>query len=127
MNDSIGLARPLAFHPGWLPVEGGERTLDSRVPFGAAELPAPLVYDETEPALRRRELNFAAKRLADMAFVSALDWSDALGRLRWRGVPPMSGLSVIADQAPRRKRLEAALAAGQIDIRRDTAARTVRL
>ncbi len=115
------------FHPGWLPEEGGERTLDSRVPFGTAGLPAPLVYDETERALRRRELNFAAKRLADMAFVSGLEWSDALARLRWRGVPPMSGLSVIADQAPRRERLEAAMAAGEISIEPDAAARTVRI
>lgn len=127
MNDSVGLARPPAFHPGWLPVEGGERTLDSRVPFGAVGLPAPLVYDESERSLRQREMNFAAKRLVDMAFVSGLEWRDALARLRWRGVPGMSGLSVIADQVPRQKRLEAAMEAEAISIEPDATARTVRL
>lgn len=127
MNDSVCLTPVPAFHPAWLPNEGGERTLDSRVPFGTAGLPAPLVYDETERSLRQREMNFAAKRLADMAFVSGLEWSDALARLRWRGVPPMSGLSIIVDQVPRQKRLEAAMVAGAIDIRPDTTARTVRV
>ena len=130
MNDSIGVIRSPAFHHGWMPVEGGERTLDSRVPFvadGVAGLPAPLVYHETERFLRQREMNFAAKRLADMAFVSGLDRRDALARLQWRGVPPMSGLSVIADQMPRRKLLEASMAAGAIGIEQDAAARTVRV
>lgn len=127
MNDSVGLARSPAFHHGWLPVEGGERTLDSRVPFGAAGLPAPLVYDESERSLRQREMNFAAKRLADMAFISVLEWTDTLARLRWRGVPPMSGLSIIADQMPRQKQVEAAMAAGAISIEQDAAAHRVRV
>ena len=57
-------------------------------------------------------MNFAAKRLVDMAFVSGLDWADALARLRWRGVPPTDGLDTQTDAAPRVARLEAAMAAG---------------
>jgi CubicO group peptidase (beta-lactamase class C family) len=107
-----------AFHPAWCPVIGGETTLDSRVPFGRAGLPTPLIYDVTEPALRQREMNFAAKRLVDMAVVSGLDWSDALSRLRWRGIPETSGLDHLVDAKPRRTRLEAAMADGEITIAR---------
>lgn len=117
------------FHHAWAPIPGGERTLDSRVPFvpGGAGLPTPLVYDVSERMLRQREMNFAAKRLADMAFVSGLDWADALGRLRWRAVPATGGLNTLPDGAVRRARLKVAVEAGQIAIVPDKAARTVRV
>lgn len=129
MNDSPGFGTPPTLHPDWIS-EIAERTIDSRVPFvprGRAGLPVPLVYDVSEQALRQREMNFAAKRLVDMTFVSELDWSDALTRLRWRGVAPTGGLDAMPDATPRRSRLEAAFAAGAIAITPNTTARAVRV
>lgn len=130
MNDFADVPSSTAFHREWSPVEGGERTIDSRVPFipnGKPGLPAPIVYDVTERALRTREMNFAAKRLADMAFVSGLDWTDALTRLRWRGVPPTSGLDAMIDSGSRKARLAVAMTAGAITIEPDFGARAVRV
>ncbi len=116
-----------AFNPAWAATPGGETTLDSRRPLPPAGLPTPLVYDVSEAALRLREMNFAAKRMADMAFVSGLDWADALARLRWRGIPPTTGLDAMPNGAARSQRLNAALAAGEIAITGDPNARTTRL
>jgi CubicO group peptidase (beta-lactamase class C family) len=130
MNDLPMTTPSLVFHADWAPAETGERTVDSRVPFvagGAPGLPSPLVYDVSEHALRSREMNFAAKRLADMAFVSGLDWADALARLRWRGIPPTAGLEAMGDGGPRKAKLEAAIAAGAITIKPDAAARDVKI
>ena len=129
MNDSPGLRTGPTLHPDWIS-EVAERTIDSRVPFvprGQPGLPMPLVYDVSERALRQREMNFAAKRLVDMAFVSELDWADALARLRWRGVAPTGGLDAMPDATPRRSRLEATYAAGAISITPDATDRAVRL
>ena len=126
MNDMV--ASP-AFHAAWIGA-ADERTTDRRRPFvadGGPGLPTPLVYDVREPALRQREMNFAAKRLADMAFVSGLDWADALARLRWRGVAPTSGLDAMRDAGPRRAALAVAKASGAITIARDEAAREMRV
>src|SRR5437870_4077411 len=41
-------------------------------PFGDGP-PDPLVYDASPRALRQRTMNFAAKRLTDMRYVSGLD------------------------------------------------------
>lgn len=130
MNDWTKPGAAALFHQDWLPSEGGERTLDGRLPFvlqGRSGLPTPLIYDVSERALRQRELNFAAKRLVDMAFVSGLDWADALGRLRWRGVPPTGGLDGMPDATPRKSALEAAVASGAIAISPDRASRSVRV
>jgi CubicO group peptidase (beta-lactamase class C family) len=127
MNDLPGLGAAPTLHPDWIS-DIAERTIDSRVPFvphGRPGLPTPLVYDVRESTLRQREMNFAAKRLVDMAFVSQLDWADALARLRWRGVAPTGGLDAMPDAAPRRARLEAAFAAGAITITPDASARAV--
>ncbi|HTI82565.1 MAG TPA: serine hydrolase [Acetobacteraceae bacterium] len=129
MNDSPGLGMMPTLHPDWFS-EGNERTIDSRVPFvprGRPGLAVPLVYDVSERALRQREMNFAAKRLVDMAFVSKLDWEDALARLRWRGVEPMGGLDAMPDTGPRKARLAAAFEAGAIAIMPDVSARAVRV
>jgi CubicO group peptidase (beta-lactamase class C family) len=127
MNDIV--ERAVRFHSAWWP-EGGERTIDSRVPFvpsGAPGLPEPAVYDVRERALRGREMNFAAKRMADMMFVSGLDEADARVRLRWRGVMRSSGLDAMLDATPRKAAVVAAADAdaGAIAIAADTAARTV--
>jgi hypothetical protein len=65
-----------------MPGAGGERTVDSRTPFlphGGRGLPTPCVSDVSEQSLRQREMNFAVKKLADIGFVSGLDWPDVLG------------------------------------------------
>ena len=127
MSPSSRTAPTRHFHAAWGPAKGGETTIDSRRPFLAGQppgLPQPLVYDTTEHALRQREMNFAAKRLADMAFVSNLDWADAVSRLRWRGVPASAGLDAMPDPVARSARLAAALAQGDITLTPDHAART---
>jgi len=48
-------------------------------PFGDG-LPDPLVYDASPRMLRQRTVNFAAKRLADMRYVSGLDRTSVGGR-----------------------------------------------
>lgn len=121
-------AMPPQFHRAWLRPEG-EGTVDSRKPFiphGTPGLPDPWVHDNTEAALRLREMNHAAKRLADMTLVSGLAWSDAIGRLRLRGIPPASPLDAFLDSAPRRAALEAALARGDISFSLDATSRSVR-
>lgn len=119
-----------ALHPASLPPCGSENTLGSRHAFAPAppdSLPAPLLYDVRERALRQREMNFAAKRLADMAFVTGFGWEDALARLRWRGVPPTGGIAAMPDGAARKARLVAAAMAGEIAFAPDLAARRLRV
>jgi hypothetical protein len=57
-----------AFHADWTATEGDEVAIDSRMPFvshGSPGLPTRLVHDVSEPALRQREMNFAAKDFND--------------------------------------------------------------
>src|SRR3954466_1268457 len=54
--------------------------------------PDPLVYDASPRALRQRTVNFAAKRLADMRYVSLLDRITAERHFRWRPAVAPSGL-----------------------------------
>jgi hypothetical protein len=60
-------------------------------PFGDGP-PDPLVYDASPRALRQRTVNFAAKRLADMRYVSGLDRAAAERHFRWRPAVPPGGL-----------------------------------
>src|SRR6516225_9682932 len=60
-------------------------------PFGDGP-PDPLVYDASPRMLRQRTLNFAAKRLVDMRYVSGLDRVTAERHLRWRPAVPPGGL-----------------------------------
>ena len=46
--------------------------------------PDPVVYDGSARALRQRTVNFAAKRIADMMYVTGLDQATAERHLRWR-------------------------------------------
>jgi CubicO group peptidase (beta-lactamase class C family) len=55
--------------------------------------PAPVVYDASVAALRRRTVNFAAKRYADMMFVSGLDRATADQHFRPRAAMVPGGLS----------------------------------
>ena len=52
----------------------------------------PVVYDASIAALRQRTVNFAAKRYADMMFVSGLDRATADRHFRLRVAQPPSGL-----------------------------------
>ena len=60
-------------------------------PFGDGP-PDPLVYDASPRALRQRTMNFAAKRLTDMRYVSGLDRAAAERHLRWRPAVAPGGL-----------------------------------
>jgi len=60
-------------------------------PFGDGP-PDPLVYDASPRMLRQRTVNFAAKRLADMRYVSGLDRATAERHFRWRPAVPPGGL-----------------------------------
>ena len=56
-------------------------------------LPNPVVYDASAAALRQRSVNFAAKRYADMMFVSGLDRATADRHFRPRAAQVPGGLS----------------------------------
>lgn len=51
----------------------------------------PMVFDGSNAALRQRTVNFAARRHADMLFVSGLDRATADRHFRLRGAQPPSG------------------------------------
>ena len=73
--------------PAWM------ETIFDRTPhldaLGAVD---PVVYDASIAALRQRTVNFAAKRYADMMFVSGLDRATADRHFRPRVAQPPSGL-----------------------------------
>jgi CubicO group peptidase (beta-lactamase class C family) len=91
-------------------------------PFGDGP-PDPIVHDGSARALRQRTVNFAAKRFADMMYVTGLDHATAWRHFRWRAVAPPGGLSSRpdADQAA----LVAAHREGNIGIEADSADRRV--
>jgi hypothetical protein len=69
-------------------------------PFGDGP-PDPIVCDASPRALRRRTVNFAAKRMVDMLYVSELDLSTAERHFRWRpAVAPGNLSSRPADRDP---------------------------
>lgn len=94
-------------------------------PFGAGP-PDPVVYDASARSLRQRTVNFAAKRMADMLYVSGLDRETADRHLRWRPVAPPGDLAprpMADDPVP----LIAAHRAGDITISTDDADRRVKV
>ena len=66
-----------------------DSTFDSTRPLFADGPPDPVVYDGSPRATRQRTVNFAAKRLADMMYVTGMDRSTAERQFRWRplGMP----------------------------------------
>ena len=81
-----------------------EPTFDrTPAPFGAG-LPDPLVYDASPRALRQRTVNFAAKRLTDMRYVSGLDRATAERHFRWRPAVAAGRARRFRDSARRRRR-----------------------
>lgn len=87
-------------------------------PFGGG-LVEPLVYDAAPRALRQRTVNFAAKRLADMLFVSGLDHITASQHLRPRAAVVPAGLDTRTDDTDIAGDLDAALAGGLIRVETD--------
>lgn len=82
-------------------------------PFGDG-LPDPVVYDATTPALRQRTVNFAAKRMTDMMFVTGLDQRTAERHFRWRAVAAPAGLSARPVDSNGQNELLAAQQAGHL-------------
>ncbi|HET6183405.1 MAG TPA: serine hydrolase [Acetobacteraceae bacterium] len=100
---------------------------DRTPPFAAGDGPPdPVVYDGSAAALRQRVVNFAAKRFADMLYVSGLDRATAERHFRWRPVERPGSLGARPAPSP-----DAAFAllkaqrAGRIAIASDDATRTV--
>jgi hypothetical protein len=101
-----------------------EPTFDKTpAPFGAG-LPDTVVCDASPRALRQRTVNFTAKRMTDMRYVSGLDRATAERHFGWRPATPPGGLS--ARQAPDDPAaLIAAHRDGRIAIAQDDADRRV--
>jgi CubicO group peptidase (beta-lactamase class C family) len=98
-------------------VQPVEPLFDGTQPLGADGPPDPIVYDGSANALRQRTINFAAKRLVDMMYVSGLDRSTAERHFRWRPASIPGGLSARpVDSADAILKLEAAQRAGRIVI-----------
>jgi Beta-lactamase len=87
-------------------------------PFGAGPV-APLVYDASPRSLRQRTVNFAAKRNADMLFVSGLDHVTAATHFRPRAAAVPAGLDGRTDDTDITSDLNAALEAGHIRVESD--------
>jgi Beta-lactamase len=108
------------------PVVPIEPTFDrTPQPFGDGP-PDPIVCDASPRALRQRTLNFAAKRMVDMLYVSDLDLSTAERHFRWRPAAAPGNLSsrpADGDPAP----LIAAHREGKITIQTDDVDRRVKV
>jgi hypothetical protein len=92
-------------------------------PFGDGP-PDPVVYDASPRALRQRTLNFAAKRLVDMRYVSGLDRALAERHFRWRPAVPPGGLGFRAAPGGQAE-LAAAQRRGDVGVEMDDADRRV--
>jgi len=92
-------------------------------PFGVG-LPDPLVYDASARALRQRTVNFAAKRRADMRYISGLDRGTVERHFRWRPAVAPGGLGFRASPDGQAE-LVAAHRAGDISIDMDDTDRRV--
>jgi len=104
--------------PAWM------ETIFDRTPHLSASGPVdPIVYDGSAAALRQRTVNFAAKRYADMMFISGLDRATADRNFRLRVAQLPSGLSVHAKGASVQAQAEADFAAGRFSIEVDAADR----
>ncbi len=87
-------------------------------PFGDGPVD-PLVYDASVAALRQRTVNFAAKRYADMMFVSGLDRVTADRHHRWRAALVPAGLDARPPGGNAQAMLTDAVRAGQLSVQTD--------
>jgi CubicO group peptidase (beta-lactamase class C family) len=89
-------------------------------PHPAGEAPVdPLVYDASIGALRRRTVNFAAKRYVDMMFVTGLDRKTADEHFRVRAAQPPGGLDGRAALSNLQAEARAAFDEGRLTIQTD--------
>jgi CubicO group peptidase (beta-lactamase class C family) len=87
--------------------------------------PDPIIYDASIIALRQRTANFAAKRYADMMFVSGLDRATADRHFRPRAAMVPGGLSGRPVGPALQTELKAAHAEGRFTVETDPAGRRV--
>jgi hypothetical protein len=85
--------------------------------------PDPVIYDASARALRQRTVNFAAKRYADMMFVSGLDRATADRHFRPRAAMVPGGLSGRPMGSALQDVLLAAHKAGRLIVETDAADR----
>ncbi|MEI7713966.1 MAG: serine hydrolase [Rhodospirillales bacterium] len=89
-------------------------------PFGDGPV-APSIYDASPRSLRQRTANFAAKRFADMMYVTGFDHHTANLHFRPRAAAVPAGLDSRSDDTDISADLNAALANGLIRVETDTA------
>jgi CubicO group peptidase (beta-lactamase class C family) len=93
-------------------------------PFGEGPVD-PIVYDASIAALRQRTVNFAAKRYADMMFITGLDRATADRHFRPRAAEVPAGLDSRRAGVSIQAEAKAAFAAGRIVIETDSDDRRV--
>ncbi len=91
-------------------------------PFGHGPVD-PIIHDASLAARRQRTVNFAAKRYADMMFVTGLDRATADGHFRPRAAPVPAGLDAHPDSVDLLPDVQSALADGRFAIQTDAADR----
>lgn len=102
-----------------------DSTFDATRPLYASGPPDPVVYDGSARAIRQRTVNFAAKRFADMMYVSGLDRSTAERHFRWRALGIPGGLTARPDASGGQAELTGAYRAGRISIETNDSDRRV--
>ncbi|MBV8912256.1 MAG: serine hydrolase [Acetobacteraceae bacterium] len=98
---------------------------DASPTFEAPGPAAPFVYDIRPSAMRQRVVNYAAKRLVDMAFVTGLPPQQALQHFRRKPVDAPGTLSETADIPAHAAEVEAAWTSSAIRAEFDAADRRV--
>lgn len=116
MNDATAPKRPA------VPVE----PIFDRTPHPFGDGPVnPIVCDASDRALRQRTVNFAAKRYADMLFVSGLDRATADAHHRWRAALAPAWLDHRDPPGNAQAELKAAERAGHLSVQVDDTDRRV--
>ena len=98
---------------------------DAAPRFQAPSLPTPLVYDTSSAAQRQRVVNYCAKRLVDMVFVTGLDLATARSRFRRKPADTPGGLDEDAVDLLHAAEVEQAWTQGAITIEADEADRRI--
>ncbi len=104
--------------PAWM-----ETIFDRTPTLPVGGLVDPVVHDASPSARRQRTVNFAAKRYADMMFVSGLDRATADRHFRLRVAQPPSGLRAHVPDPVLQAEADHDFAAGRIVIEADPADR----
>jgi hypothetical protein len=100
-----------------------DSTFDITLPLFDDGPPDPVVYDASPRAMRQRTVNFAAKRFADMMYVTGLDRGTAERHFRWRALGNPGGLTARPDASAGQSELIAAHRAGRLTIETNDADR----